>query len=497
MARTVSVASMSELASFTSVVVPLVVIDGSLSVAAGVPATVNGVTLPTAISPEWCEHQGLRPKLGSSVTFRNVDGSSVTLVVTNGASTSLEQWRQIGAVVAKASPKVSTAMILSISPTAPVSDIAQALVEGATLASYSYKGGVESAPIGIIAVGPDVQALTVAVTEGVRLGSLVATGVNWAKHLIDMPAIDLHPKSFAKFAVERLEGIPNIDLEIWKDSKIAEERLGGLQGVNLGSAQPARLVLATYTPAENPDAPHIVLVGKGVTFDTGGLWLKTAAGMATMKTDMSGAAIVISVLATAAEMALPIRITAIAPLTENMTGGAAMRPGDVLKIRNGKTVEIINPDAEGRLILADGLSLAAEREPDAIIDIATLTGAQVMALGEDMGALFATDDTLAAGLLAASAESGELFWQLPLVDGYEPQLESDVADFKNLGKPGNAGAIVAALFLRNFTNGVAWAHLDIAGPSRADSARGYYQRGATAFGARTLLQYLITRSRQS
>ena len=240
-----------------------------------------------------------------------------------------------------------------------------------------------------------------------------------------------------------------------------------------------------------------MLVGKGVTFDSGGLWLKTPAGMATMKTDMTGAAVVVSVLATAAELALPIRITAIAPLTENMTGGAAMRPGDVLTMRNGKSVEVINTDAEGRLILADGLSLAAEREPDAIIDIATLTGAQVVALGDDMGALFATDDTLASDLLAASSAAGEPFWQLPLIDAYDTQLESDVADLKNLGKPGSAGAVTAALFLRHFTNGAKWAHLDIAGPSRADSAKGYYQRGATAFGARTLLQYLVTRSRQA
>ena len=497
MARTVSVSSISELASFSSVVVPLVLTDGALTVATGVPAIVNGVTLPSQISPEWCEQQGLRPKLGSSVTFRAVDGTAVTLVVTNGANASLEQWRQIGAIAAKISPKAPTAILLSLTPTGPVADIAQALVEGVLLASYSYKGGPESAPVGIIATGSQADSLTTKVADGVRLGSLVASSMNWAKQLIDMPGMDLHPKAFANFATTRLEGIPNVNLEIWKDSKIAEEGLGGLQGVNLGSAQPARLVLASYTPTGTPDAPHIVLVGKGVTFDTGGLWLKTPAGMATMKTDMAGAAIVISVLATAAEMALPIRITAIAPLTENMTGGAAMRPGDVLKIRNGKTVEIINPDAEGRIILADGLSLAAERQPDVIIDIATLTGAQVVALGEDMGALFATDDALASQILAAGTETGEPFWQLPLVDGYESQLESDVADLKNLGKPGNAGAIVAALFLRNFTNGISWAHLDVAGPSRADSARGYYQRGATAFGARTLLQYLITRSRQS
>jgi leucyl aminopeptidase len=178
-----------------------------------------------------------------------------------------------------------------------------------------------------------------------------------------------------------------------------------------------------------------------------------------------------------------------------MTGEKALRPGDILKIRNGMTVEVLNTDAEGRLILADALSWAAEKNPDLIIDVATLTGAQAVALGDEIGGMYSTSDEVAAQLEAAANATGETMWRLPLFDNYESHIDSDVADIKNIGKAGRAGSISAALFLRRFTAGRPWVHLDIAGPSRSDSSRGYYQRGATAFGARTLLQYLINRSR--
>jgi len=215
----------------------------------------------------------------------------------------------------------------------------------------------------------------------------------------------------------------------------------------------------------------------------------------TMKTDMSGAAIVMSALATASELGLPIRVTAIAPLTENMTGDKAMRPGDILTIRNGTTVEVLNTDAEGRLILADALSLAVEKNPDLIIDVATLTGAQAVALGDEIGGMYATSDELARDFSTASDDAGEAMWRLPLFDGYESHIDSDVADIKNIGKAGRAGSISAALFLRRFTGGKPWIHLDIAGPGRSDAVRGYYGRGATAFGARSIVQYLVNLTR--
>jgi leucyl aminopeptidase len=189
-----------------------------------------------------------------------------------------------------------------------------------------------------------------------------------------------------------------------------------------------------------------------------------------------------------------VRITAIAPLSENLVGDNATKPGDVLTIRNGMTIEVLNTDAEGRLILADALSLAAETDADAIIDVATLTGAQKTALGDEVGALYATDEGLAEELISASEISGETLWRMPLVDAYEAHIESDVADMKNIGKPLVGGSIVAALLLRRFTAGRPWAHLDIAGPARADGPRGYVNKGATAFSVRTLVEYLSARS---
>jgi leucyl aminopeptidase len=247
-------------------------------------------------------------------------------------------------------------------------------------------------------------------------------------------------------------------------------------------------VYAIYQP---PMATaHVALVGKGITFDSGGLSIKPAAGMESMKTDMSGAAIVMAALSIVARLQLPVRVTAITPLSENLSGDRATRPGDVLTIRNGMTIEVLNTDAEGRLVLADGLSLAVEANPDAIIDVATLTGAQAVALGDEVGALFSSTDELAQLLLEAGERSGEMLWRLPLVTNYEKHIDSDIADMKNTGKAAKAGAISAALLLQRFTDGRPWAHLDIAGPGRSDATRGYVTKGGTAFGTRTLVEFL-------
>jgi leucyl aminopeptidase len=336
-----------------------------------------------------------------------------------------------------------------------------------------------------------------AVTDGVANGALIADAVNWAKYLVDAPAGYLPPRVLANEIDERLSKDDHVSVDVWTESKIKEERLGGLLGVGLGSAQPTRLVYVRYDPMPGVKIPHVALVGKGVTFDSGGLSMKSPDAMMTMKTDMTGAAIVMAVTSVASRLKLPIRITAIAPLTENLVGDKSTKPGDVLTIRNGMTIEVLNTDAEGRLILADGLSLAVDAEPDVIVDVATLTGAQNVALGDEVGALFATSDELALQLASASERSGEAFWRMPLVDSYESHIESDVADMKNMGKPPRAGSIIGALILRRFTGGTPWAHLDIAGPARADAARGYVTKGATAFSARTLVEYLTALSATS
>ena len=328
-----------------------------------------------------------------------------------------------------------------------------------------------------------------------RRGVVVADAVNWAKRLIDTPAGELSPKEMAKRVAQRLGADDDVTVEIWTESKIRDERLGGLLGVGAGSAQPTRLVYAMYQP-EGATA-HVALVGKGVTFDSGGLSIKSGDGMMAMKTDMTGAAVVMAVLSAVARLGLPIRVTAIAPMTENLLGDRATKPGDVLTIRNGLTIEVLNTDAEGRLILADGLSLAVEANPDAIIDVATLTGAQRVALGDEVGAYFASTEELAHMIDEACARSGESLWRLPLEPRYEKHISSDIADMKNIGKPGSAGAISAALLLQRFTDGRPWAHFDIAGPGRAEASHGYVTKGATAFSARALVALLEEAARKA
>ncbi|MBI5156516.1 MAG: leucyl aminopeptidase, partial [Acidimicrobiia bacterium] len=230
----------------------------------------------------------------------------------------------------------------------------------------------------------------------------------------------------------------------------------------------------------------LAVVGKGIVFDSGGLSLKPADSMETMKTDMSGAAAVFASMQAIAALRLPVRVLGIAPLTENMPGGSALRPGDVLEIRNGKTIEVLNTDAEGRLVLADGLSLAAEQRPDLIVDIATLTGAISIALGEKIAGLFGTES--AVNRVAEAAEAaGERVWRMPLPADYRKNIDSDVADMKNTG-PRYGGAINAALLLKEFVGDIPWAHLDIAGPARAAEAEHYVPKGGTGFGVRTLVE---------
>jgi leucyl aminopeptidase len=232
----------------------------------------------------------------------------------------------------------------------------------------------------------------------------------------------------------------------------------------------------------------VALVGKGITFDSGGLSIKTADGMETMKTDMSGAAAVLGTMAALSAISPPVEVVAIIPATENMPGGRATKPGDVLRIRNGKTVEVLNTDAEGRLVLADGLSLAVEDGVDAIVDVATLTGACIVALGPKVAGLMGNDDAWVDQVRAAAERAGESVWPLPLPEQYRTLIDSDVADVKNITSGRSGGALTAGLFLREFVGDRPWAHLDIAGPARSDEDDGYMQKGGTGWGVRTLVE---------
>jgi leucyl aminopeptidase len=245
-------------------------------------------------------------------------------------------------------------------------------------------------------------------------------------------------------------------------------------------------VIIEHTPDES--TAHLGLVGKGITFDSGGLSLKTAQYMEEMKDDMSGAAVVAAATIAIARLGLPVRITTVVPLTDNAVGGKATRPGDVLRPVEGPTIEVLNTDAEGRLILADGLGIVRRFQPDLIVDVATLTGAAHVALGDKVAAVFASDDEVAASLLGAASRAGEQFWQLPLVKEYKKSLESEIADLKNISGGRYGGAIVAALFLSSYVEGEKWAHLDIAGPARSRETAGELVKGASGVGVRTLIE---------
>ncbi|MGH9291969.1 MAG: leucyl aminopeptidase, partial [Acidimicrobiales bacterium] len=337
------------------------------------------------------------------------------------------------------------------------------------------------------------------VGRGLELAAAGAKAVALARDLANTPAGDLTPERLAEAAREQAR-LAGLEVTVLGEEEIAVERLGGLLAVARGSAEPPRLIRLVYEPRGEPgggsrsgrQVPTVVLVGKGITFDSGGLSLKTGTGMMAMKTDMSGAAAVISVLGACGAFGVPVRVIGIAPTTENMPGGRATKPGDVFTARNGKTIEVLNTDAEGRLVLADGLSLAAEEEPDAIVDVATLTGACVVALGRRIAGLMGNDSRLASQIERAAARAGEPVWRLPLPSTYRCDLDSEVADMKNIGKPGNAGALVAGLVLQEFVGDRPWAHLDIAGPSRSEDGTAELGKGPTGFGVRTLLEFLAS-----
>lgn len=492
MSRSARISTPSQALESPTIVVPVVFDGDSAFVAESIPSKLAGHEVPRNLSSQWCVRHGLKADAGSCVVLRSVNGPSLVFVSLGSSYNVLENYRLAAAAAQTAGGGGDVAFLLPTEATESARDATEALVSGALLSGYNYKQSGDEGFFDVVPMGSPLPSVPVhdAVAEGVSRGMVIAGAVNWAKRLIDTPASSLPPKELARHVELRLSEDPHVRVETWTESRIREERLGGLLGVGEGSAQPTRLVYATYDPQPGTELPHVALVGKGVTFDSGGLSLKSGDGMMTMKTDMSGAAIVMSALSVVSRLGLAIRVTAIAPMTENLPSDKAMKPGDVLTFRNGMTAEVLNTDAEGRLILADALSLAVEANPDAIVDVATLTGAQAVALGEEIGALYASTDELANYFSSASARSGESLWRMPLFDRYESHIESDIADMKNMGEAGKAGSISAALFLRRFTDGRPWVHLDIAGPGRCDTARGYVTKGATAFGARTIVDFI-------
>ncbi len=484
--------------------IPVFIGDDGPEMAPGLPESIGGAPVPADLDAVWLKRQGFTGKVGQSLVLRSEPGTPVTVLLGWGArkpdpgDDEVETVRRSAAAFIRATGEGGAGAF--VIPAGLVLDgavMAAALAEGGTLAAYrfdAYRSGDGHPRLErlVLAVIDDAQAEAVA--DGARRGADLAAAVSFARDLVNEPPSSLTPSKLAEIVSERLGARPGVTVEVWDEDRIVAEHLGGLLGVARGSVEPPRLVKAQYTPAQPVEVdgrvPHVVLVGKGITFDSGGLSLKSAGGMETMKTDMGGAAAVLAAFDAAAVRRVPIRITALAPMTENMPGGRAIKPGDVLTARNGKTIEVLNTDAEGRLVLADALSLAAELEPDAIIDLATLTGAAVVALGNGIAGLLGNDEMLQAELRSASERAGESLWPLPLPDEYRSHIDSEVADMKNIGRAGQAGSISAALLLREFVGDVPWAHLDIAGPARSDEDARYLTKGGTGFGVRTLVALL-------
>jgi leucyl aminopeptidase len=381
----------------------------------------------------------------------------------------------------------------------PVEDDADALavLEGAGIGAYAYTGyrvstiGSTKTPADEISV--HVPA-SVAGDDVANRATAVARAVHTVRDLVNTPPSDLYPETLAAAATDLAADLP-IDVEVLDETALAEGGYGGILGVGSGSVRPPRLVVLRYSPAGA--SKHLALVGKGITFDSGGLSLKPPAGMVGMKYDMTGAVTALGVLLAIAELGLPVRVTAWLALAENMPSGTAMRPNDVLRMRGGSTVEVLNTDAEGRLVLADAIVAAGEEEPDAIVDIATLTGAARVAMGERYTPIMG-DDELVARVIAAGASVGEVQWHMPIPPEQRAVLDSDVADIAN-AKPGNtaAGMLLAAAFLKSFVptvgededeRSIPWAHLDIAGTANNHgAAHGGIGKGPTGANVRTLI----------
>ncbi len=369
--------------------------------------------------------------------------------------------------------------------------VAGAILEGTLLASYQFnKYRSNSRP------APELQAITLfrpglkkdsAMERSLRLAEDFIPGVFLARDLVNEPPSVSTARYLGEQAKLHCQG-RGLSVEVWGKNKIQAMRLAGLLAVNRGSAEEPRFIRIGYKPTVRAKK-KVALIGKGITFDSGGLSLKNPKSMETMKIDMAGGAAVIGAMSVLPKLGTAVEVTGYIPTTDNLPGGSAQKPGDVIRYLNGKTIEVLNTDAEGRLILADALALAAREKPDCMINLATLTGACMVALGNEVAGLFSNRDFLADLLIRCGRETGEKLWRLPLVKEYREEIKSSVADMKNIGGS-YGGAITAALILQEFVGDTAWAHLDIAGPAFAEKEGITCPKGATGFGVRTLLRFL-------
>ena len=400
----------------------------------------------------------------------------------------VDDFRRAGAALARATwDRASVAT--SIPALAPEGGL-EAFVVGAMLGSFAFhwrSQGPEHLPVGRIVLAglPDADDLAPTLDRAIAVG-----GAGWRARMLSTVPSNLKSPDWLAEQARLLADESGLDFTVWDEKKLAAEGFGGLIGVGQASATPPRLIRLDYSPVKaNRKTPVVVLVGKGITFDTGGLSIKPGESMVSMKRDMTGGAVVMAVMGALAAVGCPVRVVGLVAAAENAIGGNALRPGDVLRHFGGRTTEVTNTDAEGRLVLADALAYAvAHLDPAVVVDVATLTGAMKVALGQQIGGFFANREGLATVLDEAARAAGEPLWRFPLAEVYEEKLSSKVADADNA--PGGPGAITAALFLQHFVGDLPWAHLDVASVGDSPKEHHEWSTGPTGFGARALLQWL-------
>jgi leucyl aminopeptidase len=408
----------------------------------------------------------------------------------------LETYRRAAATAAK---KARSLKLKHLALSVPIPsgnmkspELVEALAEGAVLSLYKFdkylteKDGKENSITDVTILGEDAQVEKDA-KKILNKTKIVCEAVYLARDLENAPGNEIYPETLAAAAQQSAKKY-GYRCEVWDKKRIETTGFGGLLAVNSGSVRPPRFIILEHNGGRK-DLATVVLIGKGITFDSGGISIKPAANMAEMKMDMAGAAAVIGTMEAAVRLKLPLHLVGLIPTTENMPSGSSMRPGDIIRHYGGKTSEVDNTDAEGRLILADALAYAEKYKPNAVIDLATLTGAVVVALGQHATGMFGNNDELIAKLKEAGDKTYERVWQMPLFDEYEKQIKSDVADVKNVGGRW-AGAITAALFLKKFIGKYKWVHLDIAGTAMLEEDLPYAPKGGSGVGVRLLIEML-------
>ena len=451
--------------------------------------------LKDIISPRLRKRDFTAEHLKMMTLFPQVDnGPERIIMIGLGAmdATSPEKFRQAAAKGARCvrDLKLWEAALLLPPQIKGLTDPAETAALGVMLGNYDFtafktKEEDLKKPISkLTLLGPEKPA---GLTKALESARITAEAIFLARDLVNRPSNLLYPETLAAEA-EQIAEKAGLKIRVYTQEEAREKGMGAFLAVAQGSDRPGRVIVLEYQGAAANRKP-VALVGKAITFDSGGLCIKPPDSMVDMKTDMAGGAAVLSVMAAAAGLKLKINLVGLIPAAENMPSGHAFRPGDIVTSLSGQTVEIINTDAEGRLILADALTMALEYKPKAVIDVATLTGACVVALGQKCAGLMGTDEDLTQAILNAAKAAGENVWPLPLLDEYEELLKSDAADFKHVGARWG-GAITAALFLKKFTPKTPWAHLDIAGPARYDKETPDTPKGASGFGVHTLIKYL-------